>query len=463
MKNLLITLSILIGCHSIWAQNSIDKKTLVYKFNIKQEIAPPVVRTTQNALKEAKELNADYILIHMNTYGGMVDSADSIRTRLLNSPIPVLVFIDNNAASAGALISIAADSIYMRAGGSFGAASVVNQQGELVPEKYQSYMRALMRSTAESHGKDTIIINNDTIYKWHRDPAIAEAMVDPRTYIEGIIDTGKVLTFSAEEALKYNYSEGIASTCEEVLEKAGITNYKITEYKPTALDSIIGFILNPFVHGILIMIIIGGIYFELQTPGVGFPIAAAITAAILYFAPLYLEGLVENWEVLLFIAGIGLITVEIFVLPGFGIAGISGIVLVIAGLTLALIDNVIFETNRELGISQLLRTLLFVSGATIFSIIGSILISKKMLKVKRFSNLILSSQQNADEGYVVNAVELKPMIGKTGKAYTMLRPSGKVIIENQIFDACCNESYIDKGTNITVISQEAAQLYVKKQ
>lgn len=132
-----------------------DKK-LVYQYKIQEEIGPAAWRNTQKAVQEAEDLNADYILIHMNTYGGMVDAADSIRTRLLNAKPIVLVFIDNNAASAGALISIACDSIYMRKSASIGAATVVNQTGEVVPDKYQSYMRATMRATAESTGRDPV-------------------------------------------------------------------------------------------------------------------------------------------------------------------------------------------------------------------------------------------------------------------------------------------------------------------
>ncbi|MBA7572784.1 hypothetical protein ES708_14570 [subsurface metagenome] len=170
-------------------------KKLVYQFDIKEMIAEPVWRTTKQSFAEADELEADYILIHMNTYGGTLDAADSIRTRILNSQIPVFVFIDNNAASAGALISIACDSIYMRKGASIGAATVVDAQGEVVPDKYQSFMRSTMRATAEAHGKDTIIKGTDTLLVWHRDPQIAEAMVDPKIYIKDIIDTGQVLTF----------------------------------------------------------------------------------------------------------------------------------------------------------------------------------------------------------------------------------------------------------------------------
>ena len=135
-------------------------------------------------------MGADAVLIHMNTYGGQVDAADSMRTAILYNPIPVYVFIDNNAASAGALISIACKKIYMRKGANIGAATVVNPTGEAMPDKYQSYMRSMMRSTAEAHGQDTIVQKNDTLYKWKRDPLIAEAMVDERVAIPNLIDTG---------------------------------------------------------------------------------------------------------------------------------------------------------------------------------------------------------------------------------------------------------------------------------
>ena len=314
-------------------------KILIYKFDIKEQIAPAIWRVTKKSFEEAMAMDADVILIHMNTYGGLLDAADSIRTIILNSTIPVYVYIDNNAASAGALIAIACDSIYMRPGASIGAATVVNQQGEQVPDKYQSFMRGMMRSTAESHGKDTIITGNDTIIRWHRDPAIAEAMVDPRLYVEGIIDTGQVLTLTADEAIQYHFCEGKAESVEEAISSAGIKNYEIHAFKKSTMDKIIGLLLNPIVSGLLIMMIVGGIYFELQSPGIGFPLAAAITAAVLYFAPLYLEGLAENWEVILFVVGILLIALEIFIIPGFGVAGVSGVLLVIVGLTLSLVDS----------------------------------------------------------------------------------------------------------------------------
>lgn len=436
--------------------------SIVYVFPIKEQIAPPVVRVTQEAFNEAEEIGASYIIIHMNTYGGLVNAADSIRTRIVNSEIPVYVFIDNNAASAGALISIAADSIYMRPGGSIGAATVVNQTGEEAPDKYQSYMRSTMRATAEAHGKDTIIRGNDTIYEWHRDPKVAEAMVDPSVYIPGIIDSGKVLTFTSEEAVQHGYSEGIADNITEVIKLAGIDNYEIRNYTPTTIDKVIGFLLNPVVQGILIMLLIGGIYFELQTPGVGFPLGAAALAAILYFAPLYLEGLAENWELLVFILGLGLIALEIFAIPGFGVAGISGIILVLTGLTMAMVDNIVFTFNPTSAFSMVLKSFMIVVMSMVISLVGSILLTKKLFTSKTFAFLSLNEFQDTKQGYIsINALQ-KTMKGKNGTAFTVLRPSGKVEIEGEIYDAMSEVGYIEKGDPVKVIRDSAGQLYVVK-
>ncbi len=421
---------------------------------------PAAWRQVQSGFEEASQQNADIVLIHMNTYGGMVDMADSIRTKILNSPIPVWVFIDNQAASAGALISIACDSIYMRKGASIGAATVVDQSGNVVPDKFQSFMRSTMRATAEAQGKVWKVENGDSVEVWRRDPRIAEAMVDPSVYIEGIIDTGKVLTFTTEEALRFGYCEGKAESVSEIFQITGIEDYTIAEFKPTFLDRIIGLLTNPVVSGILIMVIVGGIYFELQTPGVGFPLAAAILAAVIYFAPLYLEGLAQHYEVIIFIIGLALIAVEIFAIPGFGVTGISGIILVIIGLTLAMIDNDIFRNTRPFSWIEILRPLVVVSVSLFTGLIASIVLSRRLITSPTFPGLALNSSLTKEEGYVGIDTHQKDMVGKEGVAQTVLRPSGKVEIENEIFDAVSEEGYIDKGKKVRVVKDEAGQIYV---
>jgi len=448
-NNLLILfIPVFIGLFSLSlsAQNDTSKVFKIYQFNIDEEIAPPVWRKTKEAFKEAGEMNADLILIHMNTYGGLLDAADSIRTKILKSKIPVYVFIDNNAASAGALISIACDSIYMVPGANIGAATVVDQSGKPLPDKYQSYMRSMMRSTAEAS---------------NRDPQIAQAMVDPRIYIEGVSDTGRVLTFTASEALKHGFCEGIAESQKEVLKLAKIENYVIVKQQFTAIDKIIHFLINPMVSGILIMLIMGGIYFELQTPGVGFPLAAAVIGALLYFAPLYLEGLAEHWEILLFIAGLVLIALEIFVVPGFGVTGILGITLVVAGLTLSMVGNIGFNFSG-VPLTGVITSFFIVVSSMFFAFIISMYLGKKVLTTTTFGHIALDSTQQASKGFTSSDASYRNMVGKTGVAKTILRPAGKVVIDGDVYDATAEVAYIDKEEKIKVTGYQTSQLIVAK-
>jgi membrane-bound serine protease (ClpP class) len=423
-----------------------NKTYKVFIFDIKEEIAPPVLRSTQKAFKAAKDTAADLILIHMNTYGGMLESADSIRTIILQSKIPVWVFIDNNAASAGALISIACDSIYMRPGGSIGAATVVNQTGEALPDKYQSYMRSMMRSTAEAKG---------------RDPKIAEGMVDPRISIPGVSDSGQVITFTTSEAIEHKFCEGSAESLDEVLELAGIENHQMVRHELTTSDWIIGFLISPFISGILIMIIVGGIYFELQTPGVGFPIAASILAALLYFAPLYIEGLAANWEIIIFIVGVILIGVEIFAIPGFGVAGISGIILVVVGLALSMVGNMDFEMG-SFPVGELVSALSIVFIATFASLILSFYISRKIFTTTVFGELALATTQDKAQGYTSATKSYEIMMGREGIAKSVLRPAGKIEIDDEVYDATAEAGFIEKGSRIKVVNYINAQLFVRK-
>jgi len=458
---IVLVFSFFLNAPFVFAQES-NIKRLVYKFNIKENIAPAIWRQTKQAFAEADSLNADLFLIHMNTYGGTVVDADSIRTRILNSKIPVVVFIDNNAASAGALISIACERIYMRTGASIGAATVVNPTGQKMPDKYQSYMRSTMRATAESHGKDTIISGQDTTYRWKRDPRIAEAMVDERVYIPNVIDSGKILTFTPAEAMKNGYCEGICENVSEVMKLNKMENARIVEYKPTKLELFIGFMVNPVVSGILIMLILGGIYFEMQAPGIGFPLGVAVLAAVLYFSPLYLEGLAANWEILMFIIGLILIALEIFIVPGFGITGISGITLAFSGLVLSLIKNVNFSFDEVQG-NDLLIALGTVFIGTIGGIGLAIYLSQKLFTAEtgRFAHMSLKEVMSLESGYLGVDPELLLLRGKKGVSITTLRPSGKINIDGQTYDAMAMSGMIDKGTNIVVTKVEAAQLYVE--
>ncbi|MDR1407779.1 MAG: nodulation protein NfeD [Tannerella sp.] len=430
----------------------------IYRIDIRQDIDRTAQIYLGKGLHEAQDIGADAVLIHLNTYGGLLDAADSMRTAILYSPVPVYVFIDNNAASAGALISLACRKIYMRRGASIGAATVVGQTGEAAPDKYQSYMRSLMRSTAEAHGRDTVVDGRDTTYRWRRDPQIAEAMVDRGTVIPHLVDSSRTLTLTADEAVRWGYCDGIANSVDEVITRLmGYDAYRLTSFSPSWLDNLRGFLMNPVMQSILILLIIGGIYFELQTPGIGFPLAVAVIAAVLYFMPLYIEGLAENWEILLFVLGLILVAFEIFVIPGFGVTGICGIILLIAGFFLSLLGNIRFDFSGVRLTDTGRAMMIVLSGITLGSL-AMLWLSDRIGKKGVLRRMALT----ADLETAVSSPVLTNLIGKEGVAETVLRLSGKVIIDGRLYDGVSESGFIEKGTPVRVTRFENAQIYVEK-
>ena len=439
------------------------KAKQVLQINLRKEVNSISWMEISKGLEEARTKKYDAVLINMNTYGGEVLYADSIRTAILNAPMPVYVFINNNAASAGALISIACDKIFMRSSGTIGASTVVDQSGAAAPDKYQSYMRGIIRATAEAQGKDTTITGQDTTIAWHRNPKIAEAMVDEDIYIAGIIDTGKVLTFTANEALQNGYCDGISENVDEILTKyVGYSNYDLTVFRMKGWDYAKGQLMGTALRAILIMLIVGGIWFELQAPGIGFPTLIAAVAAVFYFAPLYMDGLAQNWEIILFIIGMILLFMEVFVIPGFGVAGILGILFILCGLTFALIDNATFHFSLQ-GLDGVTEPLLLVSLSIIAAVLICLWLSTKIGHGNGvFRKLALTSVQNNEEGYIGVPMETKDMVGKTGVTDTVLRLSGKVRIDDKMYDAISEYGFIEKGENVRVTRYESGQIYVTK-
>lgn len=426
---------------------------LVYMLPLDDEIGSTTWQHTRRALAEAEQADADILLVHLNTYGGSVLHADSIRTALLHFNRPVVAFVDNNAASAGALIALACDSVYMRKDATMGAVTVVNgTDGAAMPDKYQSYMRAMMRATAESHGKDSS-------GNWRRNPIIAEAMVDPRVSVPRLIDSTRVLTFTAGEAVKWKFADGTAESIDEVMTSIGAPDYRLKRFSPTWVDNLLGFFTNPAVQGILIMLIIGGIYFELQTPGMGFPSVVAIMAAVLYFLPLYLTGIASSWLVLLFLIGLLLLLLEIFVIPGFGIAGIAGAVLIAASLFIGLLENFSVTPgsfNMHVVRNATLTFILAIAAATGIIVFLSSKYAPKVLSI----HSELTHCQNVEDGYIGVDTAPAQLVGQNGIAETDMRPGGKVVVNGETFDAISLKGFIEAGTEITVKRYENAQLYV---
>lgn len=437
MKRLLVFLLLALAAAIAYGNDSLK---VVYRIRLDRNIDPAARRLVTLGLEKASEAEADYVLLDLNTYGGAVDAADSIRSAILRYEKPVVAFVNMQAASAGALISIACDSIYMKTGSSIGAATVVNQTGEVMPEKYQSFMRGMMRSTAQATG---------------RDPKIAESMVD----------TANVLSMTPSEAVESGFCEGICEDEFEVSRKVVGSNefvIKNMDGDISWLDRLIQLLLNPLLQSIFMMMIIGGIFVEIRTPGIGLPLITAIVGALLYFAPAYLGHLATYWEILLFVAGLVLIGVEIFVLPGFGVCGISGIIAVILSLAFAMVDNAeLFNWDGSLNLELVMRPIGIVIISASAAIFGSVWLVRKLYATRSFDHIALRQELRAEDGFTGVISGLDGLKGHKVTVFTDMRPSGKVKAEDgRILEATLKfGGFAGKGEILTVVSAEQGRLY----
>ena len=420
-----------------------DSLSVIYRIRLDSDIDKSSQRLVILGLEKAEAAGADYVMIDLDTYGGAVDAADSIRSAILRYDKPVVAYVNMQAASAGALISIACDSIYMKTGSSIGAATVVDQSGNVMPDKYQSFMRGMMRSTAQANG---------------RDPHVAEAMTD----------TANVLSMTPTEAIAVGYCEGICEDIDEVAKAVtGDEEYviKSMDEDMTWLDRLIQLLLNPLLQSIFMMMIIGGIFVEIRTPGIGLPLVTAIAGALLYFAPGYLGHLVSYWEILLFVVGLVLIGVEIFVLPGFGIAGITGIIAVVVSLAFAMVDNIeLTNWDGSLNLQPIIQPLGIVVISAAAAIFGSVWLVKKLYSTRSFDHIALRQQMRSEEGFTGVVSGLENLVGEHVRVFTDMRPGGKVkTTDGRIIEATLKYGgFAAKGETLKVLSAEQGRLYCDK-
>ena len=420
-----------------------DSLSVIYRIRLDSDIDKSSQRLVILGLEKAEAAGADYVMIDLDTYGGAVDAADSIRSAILRYDKPVVAYVNMQAASAGALISIACDSIYMKTGSSIGAATVVDQSGNVMPDKYQSFMRGILRSTAQANG---------------RDPHVAEAMTD----------TANVLSMTPTEAIAVGYCEGICEDIDEVAKAVtGDEEYviKSMDEDMTWLDRLIQLLLNPLLQSIFMMMIIGGIFVEIRTPGIGLPLVTAIAGALLYFAPGYLGHLVSYWEILLFVVGLVLIGVEIFVLPGFGIAGITGIIAVVVSLAFAMVDNIeLTNWDGSLNLQPIIQPLGIVVISAAAAIFGSVWLVKKLYSTRSFDHIALRQEMRSEEGFTGVVSGLENLVGEHVRVFTDMRPGGKVkTTDGRIIEATLKYGgFAAKGETLKVLSAEQGRLYCDK-
>jgi membrane-bound serine protease (ClpP class) len=399
----------------------------IYVVPIEGEITPAMAAFVANQVNLANMEGAHGLLIEISTLGGRVDAAMSIKDAMLNSQIPIAVYIRDRAVSAGAMISIAGDTIVMAPGSHMGAAEPIPYS-----EKSVAAISAEFRSIAQLKG---------------RDPQIAAAMVDKSIVIPDLTEAGSLLDMTAGEAKEHGYADAVIKGMDDVLEYLDWSGIPIHKVEPDFKIKIAQFLTRVEVASLILMIGMVAILIEVFTPGFGVPGTIGLICFALYFGGNFLAGNTEWWAVLLFIIGVGLLAAEMAV-PGFGVLGISGIIAILVGLVLAASDPI-------RGLISVGAAIL--AGVVAIPILGKLLGGAGFLKrlvlietVTPAANEFTATQPNAE------------LLGKTGIAMTTLRPAGVVVIEDNKIDVVSDGEYIMPGSKIKVIEVIGSKVVVTR-
>jgi membrane-bound serine protease (ClpP class) len=422
-----------------------ERAPIVYVAPIEGVIDLGLAPFVQRVLNEASNAGAAAVVLEINTFGGRVDAAVKIRDALLASRVRTIAFINRRAISAGALISLSAETIVMTGGGSIGAATPVQagQPGtgsQPVEEKTVSYVRTEFRATAESR---------------NRSAQLAEAMVDADVVIPGVIAKGKLLTLTTEEALKLKLADFRAETMESMLKQVGLAGAEIRRAEPNWAEHLVRFLTHPIVSSLLITVAMLGIILELRTVGFGIAGVLGISSLGLFFWGHWLVQLAGWEEMLLVGVGIALLVAELFFIPGFGIAGALGIMTLLAGFILSLIGE---------GASQ--QFVLWAAGRVLFAllvaIVVGVLILRALPRLPWGRRLILEAELPAGSGHASAYEGESRWIGRRGRAVSSLRMGGTAEFDGVRVDVTSDEEMIDPGEPLEVVRVDGNRLIVRR-
>ncbi|HSC26663.1 MAG TPA: NfeD family protein [Vicinamibacterales bacterium] len=402
-------------------------------------LAPFLSRT----IREANEAGAAAVLLDINTFGGRVDAAVAMRDALLTSPVRTIAFVNQRAISAGALIALACDTLIMTTGGTIGAAAPVVAGGsgetQAADEKSVSYVRSEFRATAETR---------------NRPPAIAEAMVDADVAIPGVIEKGKLLTLTTSQALEHKVADFSADTLEAALAAAGVLDAEVRIASQTWAETLVRFLTNPVVSSLLMTVGLLGLLVEIRTPGFALPGTVGLLSLGLFFWGHWLVQL-AGWEELLLVSlGVLLIAVEVLVIPGFTVAGVSGIVVLVAGLGMTLV-----------GAGATMNAIMGAFGRVAFSILlamaGALAVVRMLPRLPFGRRLVLDTGMQANLGYVSAPVRDRQWLGRTGTAVSPLRPAGIAEIDTARLDVVSDGGFIEAGTPILVTRVDGNRIVIR--
>ena len=417
----------------------------------------------RRGIDQALAENANAIIFDMDTPGGRVDVTEEIMRTMTDLPesIDTYTFIDKDALSAGALIAISTKHIYMSPGSRIGASAIVTQQGDIqegdLKEKHVSALSALVRSVAQRNGHDANLIESmirkDMEYKINDDMICEEGHLLTLTDSEA----ARAVKREGSESESPLLSEGTVKTLDELMERVGLDKGVIRRIEVTTSERIARFIelLAPlFLAGGLL-----GIYIEFKTPGFGIPGITGIVLLAIFFWGHQVAGLSGSIELVLFVIGVALLAIEIFIIPGFGITGITGISLIMLSIFMSMIEHYPGTEWFELPPVQVGMASTDLGLALAMTLALGLMAAHFLPKTQAFQNLLLAAELDQAHGVTASA-PTAALLGAKGKAVTPLHPAGFGAINGKRLNVVARGTFIDSGTPIVVAETHGNRIVV---
>jgi len=452
----------------------------IYVIPVSGTVDPGMAAFIKRALQMPSEDPGALFIVELDTFGGRVDSALQIVDTLLNIPkVKTIAYVKSKAISAGALIALACNEMAMKPNTTIGDCAPITYSEEgpkVLGEKFQSPLRAKFRALAKRNNYPVTLaesmvtaemvvyaveMNGKTVYMDAREfedlsPAEKERISSKKT----VVDKGELLTMDDAEAQKFGFSRMSVATVDEMIQKMGIRDYDLVRVEESWSETLVRFIGT--IAPILLMIGLAALWTEIKSPGFGVPGIVGVTCLGMVFLGQYLVGLADYTELLLLVLGILLLGFELFVIPGFGIAGIAGLLFIVVGVIFSLQDFVIPDPSLPWQADLLSMNVIKVFGAFFFSIILALTVIRYLLP--RLSVVVdgpyLETTLKASRADSVQLAEIK--VGDTGMAMTFLRPSGKVKIKSEIYDMITEGEFMEKGTAVKITEIRGNRIIVSR-
>ena len=437
--------------------------------------------------EEAISRGADYLILDVQTYGGLVKSADDISKYLileLGDKIHTVAYVSTEAISAGSMISVSCKDIIMRENTTIGCSAPIvmggKEMGETEREKSESFVRATFSRAAQANGYPEALLKamvSQKLEVWQvKNKQIGQMEYyeteylpsDPNAYdLAGkklIVKEGELLTLTDQKAKEYGIARAIVADVDGVLaflaERDGVSfSTDVIRLETMWSEEMVRWLTSPMVVSILVLGIMLGIYVEFNSPGLGLPALLAITCLVILVGSRYLVGL-ANWiEVALLCIGFLLLMVEIFVIPGFGVAGFAGLVCILAGFFGMLVKNTPDELPWPQGVDawNIFTDGLFgMAVGFLLFIVAAIILARYMDRMPVLKRLVLKSAVTGKQVCLARTFESHSEssaleVGQTGEVISALRPAGKVQFGPSIVDVVADGEFIEKGERVQIL------------